>query len=410
MEKFVFFTLNDFQNEGGGTIRMLGIINELAKLDKEITLISNIIDTSKIDQRIKLIPINIDFTRQDKRKFQFVLGTVGYKQLNKSFGNLFNRLKNIFSVFDENHKLIFFEYLDNSIAYWLKSNSIIKGYINDIHGIATNEFAFQAKKSKSLKSKVIFKIKENISIRLDKKVFNEADGIIYASDAMIKHYNILYPSLTKKKNYYLPYVLNFQNLQAYDTSLVSQFKKELNISENDFVFLFAGGFKETGGLQDLIKAFEKVGSLFSNAKLVLIGDGPSFNECKAMVQVNPYKNRIYLLGRQPYNYLTSFQELSNVLICPDRQNLFSDLIVHVKYLDALVSGKIVINGRFQSVMEINKDKELSLLFKPSDVEDLATKMIFSVENYDDLLVKFKDVSTYTRDNLVYKKYITNLLG
>lgn len=46
MENTVFFTMNDFQKEGGGTIRMLGIINELAKIKEHIILISNIADRS----------------------------------------------------------------------------------------------------------------------------------------------------------------------------------------------------------------------------------------------------------------------------------------------------------------------------------------------------------------------------
>lgn len=409
MKKFVFFTMNDFQKEGGGTIRMLGIMNELININPDITLISNIQDVSKVDKRVKHIPLNIEFTRDDKRKFQFYLGTFGYKKLNNSYRNFLNRLEEIFFNIDNESEIIFFEYLDNSIGYWLKKNGVIDKYVNDIHGIASNEFDFQAKKAKSLKSKLIFRIKESISKRLDNKVFEESDGIIYASQAMIDYYKNIYPSLKLKRNFHLPYVLNDQNLKSSDPILVDKFKKELQIENDDFVFLFAGAYKETGGIQDLIKAFDLTAENYPQAKLILIGDGPTFTECEKLIQTQKHASKIHLLGRQPYDYLTSYQEISHVLVCPDRQNLFSDLIVHVKYLDALVSGKIVINGSFKSVMEINQDKQLSLLFKPSDVKDLAAKMIQSIEEYDELSEEFKDSRAYALDHLNYKNYISNLL-
>lgn len=409
MKKFVFFTMNDFQKEGGGTIRMLGIVNELAKIHDDITLISNIKDPSKVAQKVKHIPIPFESSPRDKRKFQFLLGTFDYKALNLFFPVLLEKLKSIFQSIDPYSQFIFFEYLDNSIGYWLMKNGIIEGYINDVHGIASNEFDFQARKAQTFVTKVQFRIKKKISQKLDKKVFENAQGIIYASQAMDDYFKKLYPGLKNKKNYYLPYLLNYQNVKPFDPELVEKLKEELEIESGDFVFLFAGAYKETGGIQDLILAFDKVAAIHPQVKLILIGDGPTFGECKALIQSQKSASRIYLQGRQPYAYLSSYQELADVLVCPDRQNLFSDLIVHVKYLDALVCGKIVINGGFKSVMEINQDKPLSLLFKPSDIDDLAEKMIESIVYYNDLSEKFKTAKEYTLENLNYTKYISNLI-
>ena len=409
MKKIVFFTMNDFRKEGGGTIRMLGIINELAKIHTDITLISNLEDHSKIAENVKTIALNTKFTPEDKRKFQFLLGVFGYKKLNKEFPQLLGELKRKFSAFDEQTKIVFFEYLDNSIGYWLKKNKVISGYIDDIHGIASNEFDFQARKANSLKAKLLFRLKGKISQKVDRKVFENADGIIYASAAMDEYFKKLYPSLTNKKNYYLPYVLNNSNIKASQESIVEKFKKELHLNAGNFVFLFAGAYKETGGIQDLIIAFDHVASEFPNSRLILVGDGPTFDDCKKIHNAAVNSDKIFMLGRQPYDYLSSFQELANVLVCPDRQNLFSDLIVHVKYLDALVSGKLVINGSFKSVVEINQNKELSLLFKPSDIEDLKLKMKETIINVELLNKKFAFSKDYTLENLTYTNFIKNLI-
>lgn len=408
MAKIVFFTLNNFQKEGGGTIRMLGIINELAKHNDEIILMSNIKDKSKVSPNVQHIALETEFSPEEKRKFQFLLGAFGYSFLNRAFSRQLESLGKSFSKLNSDDKVIFFEYLDNSIGYWLKKNNIIPSYINDIHGIASNEFIFQRKKAKSLLSKLFLKVKEKIAMALDKKVFNDAEAIIYASAAMDDYYKNLYPSLRKKNNIFLPYVLNNANVKAPDNRVIQKIKADWGITDSDFVFLFAGAYKETGGIQDLMLAFDKIAPEFPEAKLILVGDGPTFENCKTLKESLSSSERILQMGRQPYNYLSSFQEIANVLVCPDRQNLFSDLIVHVKYLDALISGKIVINGSFKSVMEINSAKKLSLLFKPSDIDDLGHKMKDSIKHYVALSFEFSDSKQYALDNLTYSNYIQNL--
>lgn len=408
MKDLVFFTMNDFQREGGGTIRMLGIINELANVRPNIILVSNILDKTKVNAAVKHIPIDHVPSKSEKRKIQFYLGLLNYKMLNLKERILLKKLEGIFAMLNSNSKFIFFEYLDNSIGYWLKMNKLINGYTNDIHGIASNEFDFQAKRATALNSNLLFHLKKLISERLDAKVFNHADGIFYASNAMYEYYLQLYPSLKYKKNYFLPYVLNQHNVLPSNPVLINKIKESLHIKETDFVFLFAGAYKETGGIQDLIVAFDLVSKKFGEAKLLLVGDGPTFQDCKNIAQTLEHRDRVFFLGRQPYNDLASFQEIAKVIVCPDRQNLFSDLIVHVKYLDALISGKIVINGKFRSVMEINTDHQLSLLFKPSDINDLAEQMLLSIINYSKLTELFRMSKDYTLQNLTYSRFIKNL--
>ena len=54
----VFFTVNDFSKEGGNTIRMYGIVNELASLGHTVYLVSNTVNFEQFHSKIKHIPIN----------------------------------------------------------------------------------------------------------------------------------------------------------------------------------------------------------------------------------------------------------------------------------------------------------------------------------------------------------------
>ena len=57
-KEFVFFSENDFVKEGGGTIRMLGIMNELAEKGHAVTFISNTARVGLFHPSVKHIPVN----------------------------------------------------------------------------------------------------------------------------------------------------------------------------------------------------------------------------------------------------------------------------------------------------------------------------------------------------------------
>ena len=263
---------------------------------------------------------------------------------------------------------------------------------------------------KSLRHKITFYLKYINSILLDKKVFNEASGLIFASKAMEDFLTEKYPSLLTKKNYILPYLLSSNSHEEYlNHSLKSQLIEKHSIKKTDIIILFSGVFKRTGGVPDLIEAFNKVVSDFKSAKLMLIGDGYTFKECKELVSKYDLQKKVIFIGRTSYNDLSTFQYLADIIVCPDKQNIYSELIIHVKYLDALMSGKVVINGSFKSVLEINKNDTLSLSFSPSNIDSLANTLARSIKDYKVLSAKYKNNKVFASKYLTYKSNVEVLV-
>jgi len=309
----------------------------------------------------------------------------------------------------ENSNIIFFEYLDNTIGYVLKKKRIIAGYINDLHGIATVEFKFQAGHALSLSQKIKFSAKYYTANLLDTKVFNSAYGFIFASKAMQEFYVKLYPKTVSAKSIVIPYVLSSDaGLQSVDDELKGKLLSDLNIHKNDPVILFAGLFKKTGGVPDLIGAVSNLAHEQKRLKLVLVGDGVTMDECRAIVKEKVMEDYVHFIGRTPYQHLRTYQDLATIIVCPDRMNIYSDLIIHVKYLDALLSGKIVINGTFKSVKEINVNDNLSVSFEPSDVASLTKAIDYSLKNLNDLKIRYQHNPEYTQENLTYAQFVSRL--
>jgi glycosyltransferase involved in cell wall biosynthesis len=305
----------------------------------------------------------------------------------------------------DNETIYFFEYLDNSIGYCLKSQNIIKDYINDLHGVATLEFKFQSNHATSLKVKIMFYVKYIISNLLDAKVFNNAKSLIFASQAMIDFFCNSYPKVSKKKNYILPYVLSSD---AIDDKVNDDLKKELiakyNVRADEKIIFFAGAFKKTGGVPDLVLAFSNLVNDY-NTRLFVVGDGPTMEECLLIVKDKRLAEKVVFFGRIPYQNLRTYQDLADIIVCSDKQNIYSDLIVHVKYFDALISGKLVINGCFKSVKEINKEEFLSIDFIPSNTKSLESSIKYALNNLEVLNEKYINNRTYVIENLTYSNFV-----
>jgi glycosyltransferase involved in cell wall biosynthesis len=411
--RFIFFSVNDFKKDGGGVIRMTGVMNELIACGHEVVFITNVQEQNKtrLDSNIRVVNIDYIFSSIEKRIFQTLLGLFPFYIVNFFFRKFFMRMKVISDLHIKQSRIYFFEYLDNSIAYWLFRNGLIDAYINDLHGVVPLEFKFQQKLAKGFKRKFMFFVKWIVSVILDKKVFDNAAGLIFASKAMEDYFCSKYTSVVSKKNVVLPYLLSPETSRKYVNEILkSELIKRYAIEKADIVILFSGVFKATGGVPDLIEAFHKVSEEFKFAKLLLIGDGVTLEECKKRVRKYNLEKKVTFIGRTKYEDLATYQDLADIIVCPDKQNTYSELIIHVKYLDALSSGRIVINGSFRSVLEINKNEGLSLSFVPSDVNSLSDALRRAIDEYDVLSKKYKANKLYVEDHLTYRSNVEVLVG
>jgi glycosyltransferase involved in cell wall biosynthesis len=401
--------MRDFSRDGGGSIRMYGILNAIAVKGHEVIFISNASQKNNFHSSIKHIPIGYKVNHRQKSILQMLIAFLPASLIYLINKSLFDKLSKIIKEnTKKGEKIYFFEYLDNSLAYVLKKKKIIKEYINDVHGIATIEFAIQRKTSNNIKTKILYSLKYLFVKLLDSKIFNYGYGFIYASN-MMKHYYENTVLHTKKKAYIIPNALSSTKslLNIEDLDLKNNLLNQFDLQLDSFVFLFVGGYKPTAGVDDLIKAFKQLHIDYSNTKLVLIGkENDTRKECRQVAM--GFEQNIFFIDNIPYEKLYTYQCIAHVIVCPDRMNPYSNMIVHLKYFDALASGKLVINGAFESVMEINKDNFLSLTFEPSNVDSLYNTMKECIDNYDKLTTQYKDTAKYALENLTYDTYIDTL--
>ncbi len=407
MNKYIFFTLNDFSQDDGGTVRMRGIVNALSESSESVTLISNTVMYSKFDNNVKHIFLDYYLTKHKKQFFQIILiffPVILYKFI---FNKIIYRMKNIIEKHNFNGStIIFFEYFDNSVGYMLKKTKLIFNYINDVHGIATLEF--KLKKTTSISEQFINYVKLILVKRLDHGIFTQANGLLFVSQAMQEYYEEYYPSIKKLENKIVRDGVSKELcVQKINKNNIELLRVKYGIDKNNKLILFLGDFKDLGGVIDLIEAFllllEREES--SKYKLLLVGDGERLVDAKKIVKKNTLEEKIIFVGRILYSEVRDYQELSDVIVCPDKKHEFSELVPHIKYFDSIISGKIVINGSFKSIKEINMNEKYSIDFRPSDIVDLSNKIEYVFKNIDYLSKKYRNNSKVVCQNFSYNKSI-----
>ena len=406
---FYFFSMNDFSLIGGGAIRMIGIMEALANKGHDITLISNTKEKNRFPQTVKHIFINKNLSKNERRKIQFILAILPFifaKMLLRRLCNHFNQIltENLLS----NKEIIFFEYFDNALAYLFKKCDLIDSCINDTHGIAPLEFWY--KKQTSVIDAFVKYTKFIISKLLDYKVYKLADGLIVVSQSVKNYLVSEYPFLKKRRIYIVPDGISKSLVdQEIDNGLIAALKKKYHIGEKTKIVAFVGTFKNFGGVPDLVKAFIKIHNKYHDLKLLLIGDGEDYGYVKKIIENNGVANKVILLGRTKYNKLKSYQVLSDIIVCPDIKHPFTDMIIHTKYFESLYSGKVVINGDSSAIRAINDNAQLSLSFEPSDVCDLASKLIYALDNLGVLSDKYKRNADIISELYSYDSFVNGLL-
>ncbi len=404
-------TLRNFERHGGGSIRISGILNALAEQDFKIDLFCLSDHVPYLNDQINIIPLPNELAQLNKRKFQFALSIFPIKIVNRLFSKELNSLRTFFSKYPLKSTPIFFEYLDNSIAYWLQQNKIITGYINDIHGIVPIEF--DENSGKDFLTKALFKLKKFSGIQLDKKTVNNAKAILYPSESVKKYFeDNVYSAVSKVEGIVVDEAINELLIeQQVNLDQVERIKNERKIEPNNQIIMFIGDFKPFGGVEDLFDAFKLLITKYNveNIKLILIGDGQLYSHLQKRVDQENLHQNIEFWGRIPYAQLRNYQEIADILVCPDRDTLYSQYLPHIKYYDSISSGKIVVHGKFNFSNELNPNEKFSIDFTPSDVSSLAKRLNFSLQNFDNLSEKYRQSSKIAKKRYTYKNSVLPLI-
>ena len=92
---------------------------------------------------------------------------------------------------------------------------------------------------------------------------------------------------------------------------ITQQRKELGFSKDDFIILFVGRVASEKNIELLLSSMKSLTSISKQIKLLIVGDGPDFDKYKTFIHKNGLDEYVVLAGKVPWNSISTYYLISN---------------------------------------------------------------------------------------------------
>jgi glycosyltransferase involved in cell wall biosynthesis len=162
------------------------------------------------------------------------------------------------------------------------------------------------------------------------------------------------------------------NIEKNDTS---EFKNNLGIKKEDYVFGFVGRLVKDKGINELVEAFDKLNSNFKNSKLLLVGSyedelDPLKELTKKKIELN---NNILTVGFQ--SDIKPFLSVMDLFVFPSYREGFGVVLMEAGAMEIPCISSNIIGCNEIIIKGVN-----GLLIPPRDEKELYVKMEHSILN------------------------------
>lgn len=243
--------------------------------------------------------------------------------------------------------------------------------------------------------------------KMQKKLCERADKIIsvstYTARSIIKEYGIPADKLEV--------IPNGVDINRFNPNVNGyKMRKKWNIHSEPIV-LFVGRLDYNKGVRYLIEAFSKIIKDICDAKLVIVGQGPTINNIKYLINKYNLEKSVKLVGRVSDEELPKAYNASNIIVLPSLMEGFG-----ISLLESMACGKPCIATRAGGVEDVILNGKTGFIVTPADSDSLY-QAINDLLIDDDLVQEFgrncrKRVDEYfTWDNIgkrtlaVYEKVL-----
>lgn len=152
---------------------------------------------------------------------------------------------------------------------------------------------------------------------------------------------------------------------------VSDVRKELRIKEDDISVLFVGRLIKMKGVEYLIRAVKGLIPLYSNLKLVIVGDGDAREENERIT--SSIKENVIFTGYRSDAY--RFMCAADIVVLPSLCEGCPNVV-----LEAMACGTPVIASRVGAVPDIIENDKTGIIVKPKDVVGLKRALVQLMED------------------------------
>jgi glycosyltransferase involved in cell wall biosynthesis len=161
---------------------------------------------------------------------------------------------------------------------------------------------------------------------------------------------------------------HFRSLEL-DSEIVSRYQEF-------FVISYVGGGGKHRGLDTAIRAVACMRDIIPELKLLIVGLGPfEAEQHEAMAESEGIKERVEIIGWQPFSKVPSYIQASRICLVPHHQNPHTEATIPHKLFQYMFMRKPVVVSTCRPLKRIVEETGSGLVFNTGDPQDLAGKIL-----------------------------------
>ncbi|KGX87945.1 N-acetyl-alpha-D-glucosaminyl L-malate synthase BshA [Pontibacillus litoralis] len=159
-------------------------------------------------------------------------------------------------------------------------------------------------------------------------------------------------------------IYNFVDEREYKPKEKTSLKAQYGIKDEEKVVIHISNFRKVKRISDIVTSFAKM-LPFTNAKLLLVGDGPEYSQACQLVTQLDIRERVLFLGKQ--------ENVAELLSIADLKLLLSEKeSFGLVLLEAMACGVPCIGTNTGGIPEVIIDGETGYISEVGDVESVAS--------------------------------------
>lgn len=201
----------------------------------------------------------------------------------------------------------------------------------------------------------------------------------YLSDKIIvvsKHIKNVFPNSPKCELVY-----NGLDVGEFDTQEFEYINKQFSIEENTITIVCVGTLVEKKGQIYLIRAIKKVDAIFSNIKVLIIGDAPEEGSDEYKKLLNSEVNKLGLSDKIIFtgwrDDVSKIFKSADIFVLTSLKEAFGRVTI-----EAMYSKLAIIATNSGGTPELIEEGKHGILVEPENVEELYRALIHLIENPD----------------------------
>jgi glycosyltransferase involved in cell wall biosynthesis len=203
--------------------------------------------------------------------------------------------------------------------------------------------------------------------------FDAAAKIICISAGLKEHLNTKW-NIDESKLTVLPCAAD---VQAFKPNYVSEtVRKSLGLTTEPVV-MWVGGFYPWHDLERLLESFGQVLQRHPNAKLVLVGDGPTWQSIAQKVQKNGLQQAVLMTGAIAHASVPEMLSIADIAVVPAAAVPASrgGTGTPLKVFEYMAAGKPIVATDLDQAAEVIQDGHNGLLVEAGDVNRFADAIL-----------------------------------